>query len=590
MKKTFAPFIILLALSGCRGFNPMPAWNRSGEYYSLTRDYTKWRDVDRHDFCGLGKAMVQGGWFGGPLIALPLPTLFLGIPITYAEKFTICPVIDTMMLPRDLYIRESLRDEAATGVLLELKDYWGRPATNLSFGLRAVPGNNPGAKVYYDNRREESVMLARRTDAQGRYWFPLAPSTSQHIDFTVSAWTREGQFYGRKAANESTPHHWVVRLVPDSRFNPRQPEAPFLQLPSNVVVITECLYSELMLLECSTPENYALDLYCKKRDISERPADFDTYWDGERARLDREVPFAARLTHINADRLDGLDAFAVEFPSFGRDIYGFMTRPKTSSQKYPVHILISSENKEFSIEDLVADSNAVTLAINALPRAWPTPHDCVNNGNNAVSGINKSREDYFYHPVVLGAARGIAWLLDQPYADAARSQIAGIGQGGGLGLWLMAFEPRIASGIFVEPSHLNQLDTIGSWPYLMKGTRHEVERFRAKARPNIPYFDTLNFAPRVTRPVVLATDNGYNSSCQDVFALFHALPGNPDNRLYFCPKMARTNMLSRVTSLQRQADGESKPDNLPTAPVLAADQNFSSTCQRRNHAGRSVSK
>ena len=168
MKKKLIFFTGLAFLCGCRGFNPIPAWNRAGEYYSLTCGYTRWSDVNGPDFCGLGKAMVQGGWFGGPWMALPLPTLLLGIPITYAEKFTICPVIDTLMLPRDLYIRESLRDEATTGVLLELKDYWGRPATNLSFGLRAVPGNDPGAKVYYDNRREDSVMLARRTDAQGR--------------------------------------------------------------------------------------------------------------------------------------------------------------------------------------------------------------------------------------------------------------------------------------------------------------------------------------------------------------------------------------------------------------------------------------
>ncbi|MBO4709578.1 MAG: acetylxylan esterase [Kiritimatiellae bacterium] len=549
MKKTLAPFIILLALSGCRGFNPIPAWNRSGEFYSLTDNYN-WYDLNGRDFCGFGKAMVQRGWMD--MVPIPRPSLFLGFPIYLVEKYALCPVIDTLMLPRDIYIRKSLCDEVTTGVLLELKDYWGRPATNISFGLRAVPDSDPGKKVFYDGRRENSVLLARRTDAQGQYWFPLAPSTCEYIDFNVSAWTREGHFFGRKAENESTPHHWIVRLVPESSFNPRQPDAPLLQLPSNVFVISECMRGELMLIENDTPENCALDNYYKKCNMPERPADFDAYWDGERARLDREVPFAARLSPVDTDRLDGLDAFAVEFPSFGRDVYGFMTRPKAGDQKYPVHILVSSEDREFSIENLVADSNAVTLAINALPRAWSTPYDCVNHGNNGVNGINKSREDYFYHPVVLGAARGIAWLLDQPYADAARSQIAGIGQGGGLGLWLMAFEPRIARGIFIEPSHLNQLNTNGPWPSLMNGTRQEVERFRAKARPNIPYFDTFNFAPRVTRPVVLATGDEYKSPCRDVFALFRALPENPDNRLYFCPKMARTNMLSRVMSQQRQ--------------------------------------
>lgn len=552
MKKKLILFTSLAFLCGCRGLNPIPAWDRSGEYYSLTHGYTKWSDMNGRDFCGLGKAMVQGGWFGGPWMAFPLPTLLLGIPIMYAEKFTICPVIDTLMLPRDLYIRKSLCDEAKTGVLLELEDYWGRPATNISFGMLAVPECDPSKKVFYDGRRENSVELARRTDEQGRYWFPLAASTCQYVRFNISAWTREGRFYSQEITNKNTPTHRIFHLIPYQSFDPKQPDAPLLQLPSNVFVISECMRGELMPMENDTPENYALDRYCEKYDIPERPADFDAYWDGERARLDREVPFAARLSPVDTDRLDGLDAFAVEFPSFGRDVYGFMTKPKAGDQKYPVHILVSSEDREFSIENLVADSNAVTLAINALPRAWPTPYDCVNHANNGVNGINKSREDYFYHPVVLGAARGIAWLLDQPYADAARSQIAGIGQGGGLGLWLMAFEPRIARGIFIEPSHLNQLDTNSPWPSLMNGTRQEVERFRAKARPNIPYFDTLNFATRVTRPVVLATGDEYKSPCRNVFALFRALPENPDHQLYFCPKMARTNMLSRVMSQQRQ--------------------------------------
>lgn len=130
MRKTFAPFVILLAISGCRGLNPVPAWDRSGEYYSLTRNYAKYDDSGR-DFCGLGKAMVQGGWAGGQMamIAIPMPTLLLGIPLAYAEKFTICPVIDTLMLPRDRYINRALGKECETGVVLELKDHWGRPQT-----------------------------------------------------------------------------------------------------------------------------------------------------------------------------------------------------------------------------------------------------------------------------------------------------------------------------------------------------------------------------------------------------------------------------------------------------------------------------
>ena len=70
-------------IAGCKGFHPVPSLDRSGELYATTRDYTTRHVVWGEDFCGLGKAMVQGGWSGGQaaMIAIPLPTLLLAYPL-----------------------------------------------------------------------------------------------------------------------------------------------------------------------------------------------------------------------------------------------------------------------------------------------------------------------------------------------------------------------------------------------------------------------------------------------------------------------------------------------------------------------------
>lgn len=71
-----------------------------------------------------------------------------------------------------------------------------------------------------------------------------------------------------------------------------------------------------------------------------------------------------------------------------------------------MRIRVASGIAEFTVQDLAAASNVVTLAINALPGASPKRYACVRADDNGVKGINKSREDYFYHSVLLGKKEG----------------------------------------------------------------------------------------------------------------------------------------------------------------------------------------
>ena len=56
------------------------------------------------------------------------------------------------------------------------------------------------------------------------------------------------------------------------------------------------------------------------------PADFDAYWQGEKARLEREVPLDPRCERVN--RGPEYDTYKVSFATFNqRRVHGFMTIP-----------------------------------------------------------------------------------------------------------------------------------------------------------------------------------------------------------------------------------------------------------------------
>ena len=86
------------------------------------------------------------------------------------------------------------------------------------------------------------------------------------------------------------------------------------------------------------------------------------------------------------------------------------------------------------------------------------------------------------------------------------------------------------------------------------GFAAEAERFKARARPHVPYFETLNFAPRIRGRIRLARsgkDEDWQYSDESVFSLFRRLPETTDKKLYVCPKMTDQEALDH---LKREGD------------------------------------
>ena len=127
-----------LLLSGCmqfeyENFRPLPGPGRDGRLYCYTEDYFK----DNTSFSLVGKTIVKSdrSWL------LPLPgTIFPGLPLYGLEKYVICPVVDTLLIPYDLYLKARNAYVCAhDGLWVTMLDCDGRPIPNVD--IRIAIGN-----------------------------------------------------------------------------------------------------------------------------------------------------------------------------------------------------------------------------------------------------------------------------------------------------------------------------------------------------------------------------------------------------------------------------------------------------------------
>ena len=264
----------------------------------------------------------------------------------------------------------------------------------------------------------------------------------------------------------------------------------------------------------------------KIRKGSPSPADFDAYWAAERARIRREVPLDPQVERLPEASTKDYDFYRVSFATYGRRVHGFMSVPTDKSKaKFPVRIGVNAAGFGCWTNGLDARGDAICLQMSVYP--FPMDLKWKENGlqktydamNDALckrygcesgcwdAGISVSREEYFYHAVLLGIDRAVDWIVARPDADASRVVYEGTSQGGGLGICLTELNHVFARAAFFVPAIT---DTMGylqgrqsGWPSIVESNSGSPEA-KATAAKWAPYFDGANFASRITCPVRVA--------------------------------------------------------------------------------------
>ena len=257
----------------------------------------------------------------------------------------------------------------------------------------------------------------------------------------------------------------------------------------------------------------------KIRAGSERPADFDAFWDAAVKKLDAEVPADARAERLDTFCNEKHECFRVSFATFDRmRVYGFLSVPKgKGAGPFPVEVNVPGAGPGVVGPNAgMADNGFIYLVMNVHPfepaadaAAQKKLYDEQDKRLQAQYGAARycqsgaaSRETYFYYRVILGINRAVNWLAARPDTDKARFTYGGTSQGGGFGFILCGLNSHFTKGVMHVPALTDllgfQRGRDSGWPKLIEAVRPED---KAAATKVAPYFDGAHFAARITCPV-----------------------------------------------------------------------------------------
>ena len=314
----------------------------------------------------------------------------------------------------------------------------------------------------------------------------------------------------------------------------------------------------------SAPE---VAIACDPRDIRpavERPKDFDTFWDNAITNLDKTVPADIRYEKEAHSYTKTHTAFRLSCATAGgKRTWGHLCIPNEAlnpkaSKKFPVRLTVpgagpgcywfTPREGEITLTMNVFDFEPGWDAHNEwkvhydryheMHKRWTEKYKLQKDYQGWAAGFGVSREEVFYYAPILGMNRLVNWLAAQPYVDTRDITYSGQSQGGAFGIFLSALNRHITGATISEPALTGLTEQFGGrqngWPNpIAAQSTKEAQDIAAKVAP---YFDGVNFAPRITCPVRFGV--GYiDTLCPPhcVYAAYNALKPTVDRRIVLGP-------------------------------------------------------
>jgi cephalosporin-C deacetylase-like acetyl esterase len=158
---------------------------------------------------------------------------------------------------------------------------------------------------------------------------------------------------------------------------------------------------------------------------SPSPADFDAFWAKAVADLDATVPADPQLKLLPERSAGAFNFWRISFATWGGTrVYGYLSIPKDASaeKKYPVRFQVpaAGNGRAHWTNNMQGADDAICMLITVHPYEPPFNLDELEKcfaanvaslkekygtSSYAVSGIAKSREDYYFYRALLGINR-----------------------------------------------------------------------------------------------------------------------------------------------------------------------------------------
>ena len=273
----------------------------------------------------------------------------------------------------------------------------------------------------------------------------------------------------------------------------------------------------------------------KYRSKARKPADFDGFWasvldDVSRVSLEPEaVPDPLRSS-------DEIEVSQVYYSSLDNvRIAGWYCVPRGRSGPLPAILVMPGYQSDPPIPKEWARRGYATLSV--APRGKLRSNSQFNPGYPGLltNGI-VDRNTYSYRGFYVDAWRGVDFLLSRGEVDSSRIGVAGSSQGGGLTVTTAAMRREVraaAAGAPFLTGFLDSIELTHTYPY------QEINDYlslypdrRETVVQTLNYFDCINFAERITCPIIVNIGLQDNVCPPETgYALFDKI-GSAEKRLY----------------------------------------------------------
>ena len=269
------------------------------------------------------------------------------------------------------------------------------------------------------------------------------------------------------------------------------------------------------------------------------PADFDAFWQAQKAKL-AKIPVESRLTLLPDACTDKVNVYHVSFPTLSGPegssnparIYGILCEPKAPG-RYPAVLKVPGAHVRpyFGDKDLAARGVIVLeIGITGLPVNLPKEvYDALDVGAlNSYWFFNlDDKETFYYHRVILGCIRSNDFLVSREMWDGKNLLVMGMSQGGQLSIATAALDPRVTGLAVTHPAFCDVVADLhgraGGWPHPFQpdaATGKPSAHATAAKIATSTYYDTVNFARRLKVPGYYTW--GYNDEVCPPTSIFAA--------------------------------------------------------------------
>lgn len=231
--------------------------------------------------------------------------------------------------------------------------------------------------------------------------------------------------------------------------------------------------------------------------VTPRPTDFDAFWDAK-LRAQAEVPIAPVLTPVPTD-VPGVELNMFQLDALGSKAHGYLARP-AGEGRFPALIQLQYAGVYALNARAVAERAAqgwLMLNVDSHDKLPSDPSGGVPRGYQAVG--NGDRETSYFLDMYLRDSRVLDYLLSRPDWDGHTVVLIGGSMGGQQSLALAGLRPDKISAVLVcVPAGA---DANGDLHERKAGYPNWASDRPEVARTGL-YFDTINFASRITAPVM----------------------------------------------------------------------------------------